>query len=59
MARAPDYAVVAIDVEHLDDHRQAEFAVESGIDRRWVDEDEQRALRDRVEALRELAASAA
>jgi hypothetical protein len=53
---APDYATVAIDVEHIDDHRQAEFLVESGIDRRWVDEGEQRALRERVEALRELAA---
>jgi hypothetical protein len=56
LARAPDYAAVAIDVEHIDDHRQADFLVASGIDRRWVDEDEQRALRDRVEALRELAA---
>jgi hypothetical protein len=59
LARAPDYAAVAIDVEHIDDHRQPEFAVESGIDRRWLDEDEQRALRERVEVLGELAASTA
>jgi hypothetical protein len=51
MARAPAYAAVAIDVEHIDDHRQAAFVVESGVDRRWVDEGERRALRERVEAL--------
>jgi Pyridoxamine 5'-phosphate oxidase len=55
MATAPEYAAVAIDVEHVDDHRQAAFRVESGIDRSWVDEDEQRALRDRVGALSLLA----
>ncbi|MGI8781015.1 MAG: pyridoxamine 5'-phosphate oxidase family protein [Solirubrobacteraceae bacterium] len=59
MARAPDYAAVAIDVDHIDDQRQAAFHLESGIDRRWVDEDERHALRQRVEALTELAASAA
>jgi hypothetical protein len=52
MAADPDYAAVAIDVEQIDDHRQAAFTVESGVDRRWVDEGEQRALRDRVQALR-------
>lgn len=55
MAAAPDYAAVAIDVEYIDDHRQAAFRVESGIDRRWIDDGEQRALRERVEALAELA----
>jgi hypothetical protein len=55
MASAPEYAAVAIDVEHVDDHRQAAFRVESGIDRSWVDEDEQRALGDRVGALSLLA----
>jgi hypothetical protein len=55
--RAPEYAAIAIDVEHVDDHRQAEFHVQSGIDRRWVDVNEQRALQVRVEALRGLAAS--
>jgi len=59
LARAPDYAAVAIEVEQIDDHRQAEFVVESGIDRRWLDEDEKRALGERVESLRQLAASAA
>jgi hypothetical protein len=59
MASGHDYAAVAVDVEHIDDHRQPAFTVESGVDRRWVDEGEQRALRARVEALRELAGAAA
>jgi hypothetical protein len=59
MERAPDYAAVAIDVEHIDDHRQAAFRVEGGVDRRWVDEREKRALGERVAALSELAASPA
>jgi hypothetical protein len=55
MGDAPDYAAVAIDVEHVDDHRQAAFVVEAGVDRRWVDEREQHALRERVQALGRLA----
>jgi hypothetical protein len=55
MEVAPDYGAVEIEVEHIDDHRQAEFLVDSGVDRRWVDEDEQHALRERVAALGELA----
>ena len=51
---APDYAAVAIEVEAIDDHRQSAFVVESGVDRRWVDEAEQQALRTRVEKLRVL-----
>jgi hypothetical protein len=59
LAGAPDYVAVAVDVEHVDDHRQAEFLVDSGIDRRWVDDGEQRALGKRVAALRGLTASRA
>jgi hypothetical protein len=55
IATAHDYAAVAIDVEQIDDHRQAAFVVGSGAGRRWVDELEQQALRKRVEALNELA----
>jgi len=55
MEGAPDYAAIAIDVEEIDDHRQAAFVVESGVDRRWMDEREQRDLSGRVEALRALA----
>ena len=55
LAGAPDYVAVAIDVDAVDDHRQAAFTVEAGVDRRWVDEAEQGALRARSERLRELA----
>ena len=55
METAPDFAAVALDVEHIDDHRQAAEAVESGVGVRWTDEDAQRALRDRVAGLRQLA----
>jgi hypothetical protein len=49
---APDYVAVAIEVDAVDDHRQPAFVVEAGVDRRWVDESEQQALRTRVEHLR-------
>jgi hypothetical protein len=55
LAGAPEYAAIAIAVEAIDDHRQAAFRVESGVDRRWVDEAEQKALGERVGALRQLA----
>src|SRR5215217_1829961 len=55
MAAAPDYAAIAVEVEHVDDHRQPGFRVESGVDREWIDADEQRALGARVRALRDLA----
>ena len=49
-----DYCAVAIDVDEIDDHRQAAFVVDSGPGRTWVDEDERRALGERVAALRAL-----
>jgi len=55
MDEAPDYAAIAIDVEEIDDHRQAAFVVELGVDRRWIDTHEQHALGGRVETLRALA----
>jgi hypothetical protein len=55
MAAAPDYAAVAIDVEHIKDHRQPEFVVEAGVGRRWLDERERDALGARVSALTQLA----
>jgi hypothetical protein len=55
MQGAPEYAAIAIDVKEIDDHRQPEFVVEAGVDRRWIDEHERRALGGRVEALRALA----
>jgi pyridoxamine 5'-phosphate oxidase-like protein len=57
MIEAPDYAGIAIDVEHIDDHRQPAFQVQAGVDRRWVEESERDALRRRVSSLTELAAS--
>ena len=50
-----DYCAVTIEVDEIDDHRQAAFVVESGPDRRWVDDDERQALGERVAALRALA----
>jgi Pyridoxamine 5'-phosphate oxidase len=55
MAAAPDYAAVAIDVEQIDDHRQPEFLVEAGVDRRWLDVAARDALAERVRALTGLA----
>jgi hypothetical protein len=49
-----DYCAVAIDVDEIDDHRQAAFVVDSGPGRTWVDEDERSALGERVAALRAL-----
>jgi hypothetical protein len=51
MTNAPDYAVVAIDVEQIDDHRQPAFQVQEGIERRWLDQSERDALADRIRAL--------
>jgi nicotinate-nucleotide pyrophosphorylase len=56
MAAVPDYAAVAIEVEEIDDHRQAEFVVEAGVDRRWLDEGARDALGERVRALTRLTA---
>ena len=47
----PDYAGVAIEVEHVDDHRQPGFTVTGGVDRAWRDDDEKRRLGARVEEL--------
>lgn len=51
LAGTTDYAGVAIDVEQIDDHRHEAFVVESGIDRRWLDKDEQHAVMARVTVL--------
>jgi hypothetical protein len=55
MAAAPDYAAVAIEVDQIDDHRQGEFLIEAGVDRRWLDEGERDALGERVRSLTALA----
>jgi Pyridoxamine 5'-phosphate oxidase len=48
------YTAVAILVDEVDDHRQPAFTVTGGVDREWTDPDEQRALGERVGALRKL-----
>jgi hypothetical protein len=47
----PDYVGVAIEVEHVDDHRQPGFTVTGGVDREWRNDDEKRRLGARVEEL--------
>jgi len=51
MAADPEYAVVAIAVDHVDDHRQPSFRVTAGVDREWTDEAARAALSARVNAL--------
>jgi oxalate decarboxylase len=59
MATFPEYAAVVLDVEDIDDHRQTAFAVDSGVRVQWTDEDAQRALHERIAALRKLARTVA
>ncbi len=54
LGRSPDYVAVAIEVLHVDDHRQAAFAITAGVERDWQDESERSSLGDRVAALREM-----
>jgi hypothetical protein len=54
MTVAADYAAVAIEIEHIDDHRQSAFEVEAGVDRRWLDQSERAALGQRVRTLTDL-----
>jgi hypothetical protein len=57
MVSAPMFAAVAIDVENIDDHRQREFAVDSGVGLDWANERTQRFVQEHLNALREVAAS--
>jgi len=43
-----DYAGVAIEVEHVDDHRQPAFTVDAGVGRQWRDAGEKQRLGARV-----------
>ena len=56
MVVAPAFAAVAIDVENIDDHRQREFAVDSGVSLDWTNERTQRFLQEHLNSLREVAA---
>jgi oxalate decarboxylase len=55
MPEAPDFAAVALDVEHVDDHRQPSMTIDSGVGVRWTDVDQQSALRKHLAALRDIA----
>jgi Pyridoxamine 5'-phosphate oxidase len=57
MVVAPAFAAVAIEVENIDDHRQREFAVDSGVSLDWTNERTQRFLQEHLSALREVVAS--
>jgi hypothetical protein len=57
MLRASAFAAVAIDVENIDDNRQREFAVDSGVSLDWTNERTQRFLQEHLNSLREVAAS--
>jgi hypothetical protein len=50
---------VALDVDHIDDHRQDAMAVDSGVGIRWTDKNQQSALLERYAALHDLAESVA
>jgi len=57
MLGAPMFAAIAIDVENIDDHRQRDLVVDSGVSLDWANERTQRLLQEHLSALREVAAS--
>jgi hypothetical protein len=59
MLVAPSYAAVQIEVDTIHDHRQPDFDVTGGIDREWLNPEEQRSLGERVRALGERAGAGA
>jgi oxalate decarboxylase len=59
MSSNPEFAAVALDVEHIDDHRQDAETVESGVGICWSDEHQQRALLERYAVLHDLGESVA
>jgi oxalate decarboxylase len=58
MPGAPEFAAVALDVEHIDDHRQPAMSVDSGVGVRWTDQDQQSALREHLAALHDVDSAA-
>jgi hypothetical protein len=57
MLGAPMFAAIAIDVENIDDHRQRELVIDSGVSLDWTNERTQRFVQEHLNALREVAAS--
>jgi hypothetical protein len=56
MLGAPMFAAVAIDVENIDDHRQRDLVVDSGVSLDWTNERTQRFVQEQLNGLREVAA---
>jgi hypothetical protein len=54
MLGAPMFAAVAIDVENIDDHRQRDLVVDSGVSLDWTNERTQRFVQEHLNALREV-----
>jgi hypothetical protein len=50
------FAAVAIDVENIDDHRQRDLVVDSGVSLDWTNERTQRFVQEHLNALREVTA---
>ena len=57
MLGAPAFAAIAMDVENIDDHRQRELVIESGVSLDWTNERTEQFLQEHLNALREVAAS--
>ena len=57
MLGAPMFAAVAIDVENIDDHRQRDLVVDSGVSLDWTNERTQRFVQEHLNALREVSAN--
>jgi hypothetical protein len=57
MPGAPVFAAIAIDVENIDDHRQRDLVVDSGVSLDWTNERTQRFVQEHLDSLREVAAS--
>ena len=57
MVSAPAFAAIAIDVENIDDHRQRDLVIDSGVSLDWTNERTERFLQEHLNALREVAAS--
>jgi hypothetical protein len=57
MLGAPMFAAIAIDFENIDDHRQRDLVVDSGVSLDWTNERTQRFVQEHLNALREVAAS--
>jgi hypothetical protein len=56
--RMSAFAAVAIDVENIDDHRQREFDVDSGVSLDWTNERTERFLQEHLNSLRDVVSEA-